>query len=119
MDVNPDKQVAAMEDIAALPRQNGELLFEAPWEGHAFGLAVALNHGGQYEWREFHQRFVDEIARAEAGNATSTYYERWLASLERLLAEKGFVSAEELERRAREIESAQHAEHEHDHDHAP
>ena len=36
----PD-EVAFMEGVAALPRDNGELVFAAPWEGRAFALAVA------------------------------------------------------------------------------
>ena len=28
---------------AAPPRDNGELVFAAPWESRAFGLALALN----------------------------------------------------------------------------
>lgn len=31
-----------MSGAAALPRRNGELVFEAPWQGRAFGLALAL-----------------------------------------------------------------------------
>ena len=38
-----DRLIANMEGSAALPRKNGELVFEAPWEGRAFGIAVALS----------------------------------------------------------------------------
>ena len=31
---------------AAPPRDNGELVFAAPWESRAFGLALALNEAG-------------------------------------------------------------------------
>ena len=30
---------------ADVPRRNGELLFAAPWEGRAFGLAAAYVEG--------------------------------------------------------------------------
>jgi hypothetical protein len=30
-----------MEGTAALPRQNDELVFNAPWESRALGMAVA------------------------------------------------------------------------------
>ena len=38
-----------MEAKNALPRENGELVFQAPWEARAFGLAVALNEKDLYE----------------------------------------------------------------------
>ena len=33
---------AEAEGPAAPPRANGELVFEAPWESRAFGIAIAL-----------------------------------------------------------------------------
>src|SRR5262249_16430015 len=40
---------------AAPPRDNGELVFAAPWESRAFGLALALNEAGLIDWEEFRQ----------------------------------------------------------------
>src|SRR5262249_18525318 len=45
-----DRVVAAMEGATALPRENGELVFDEPWQGRAFGMAVALHEDGLYEW---------------------------------------------------------------------
>ena len=42
----PDRQVADMAGPSALPRKNGELVFEEAWEGRVFGLATAM-HAGQ------------------------------------------------------------------------
>ncbi len=39
-----------MEGDVALPRSNGELVFNVPWEGRAFGIAVALKDSGLYRW---------------------------------------------------------------------
>jgi nitrile hydratase accessory protein len=102
-----DRQVSNMEGDAALPRSNGELLFEAPWEGRAFGIAVVLNEDGRYEWREFRDQLVAEIAAEEAAATESSYYERWLASLERLAVAKGLVTEAELETRTAEYASGQ------------
>ena len=33
------------------PRANGELVFEAPWESRAFGVAVALHESGALRLR--------------------------------------------------------------------
>ena len=114
MNESPDKQIANMEEGIALPRRNGELVFEAPWEGRAFGMAVALNESGEYEWSEFQNMLAAEIADAEQGHDSSTYYERWLASLEKLLLDKGMLEAKELEVRTTEYASGERDDDWHD-----
>ena len=104
MTSSPDRNIANMEGASALPRKNGELVFEAPWEGRVFGIAVALGDEGLYEWRDFSQRLSAEIADT-AGESRSSYYEQWLAALEKLALEKGFVTGEELDRRTDEFAS--------------
>src|SRR5260370_31691372 len=92
-----DNSVAYLEGEAALPRKNGELVFAAPWEGRAFGLAVLLSEKGAYAWDEFRTRLVHEIAHG--GEA---YYEGWLDALESPLLARGLVNGGELTRRAEE-----------------
>lgn len=110
-----DMTIANMDESIALPRSNGELVFGAPWEGRAFGIAVALNEEGQYDWSEFQRRLADEIAQAERTDASSTYYERWLASLERLVLDKGMFTPEELDRRTAEYASGRRNDDWHQH----
>ena len=108
-----DRQIADMEEGISLPRKNGELVFDAPWEGRAFGMAVALNENGEYEWSEFQRLLAAEIADAKNSNDPSTYYERWLASLEKLLLDKGMLEAKELEVRTSEYASGERDDHWH------
>jgi nitrile hydratase accessory protein len=74
----------------APPRTNGSLCFAFPWERQAFGMAVALARDGYFEWEEFRQEMISEIAEWERTHAPDNpewhYYERWLAVLERLVA---------------------------------
>jgi nitrile hydratase accessory protein len=108
-----DQHIAEMDEQIALPRKNGELVFEAPWEARAFGLAVALSEGGLYSWQDFSQGLAIEIAIAEQEGITSSYYERWLAALEKLVIAKGLMTAEEFH-----VWTAKQAlEDEHDDDH--
>ena len=102
-----DGRISLMTGDAALPRDNGELVFQAPWEGRAFGIAVAMNEDGAYDWAEFRDRLVDEIAEAERDDSPSSYYERWLASTERLAIERGFITADELDARTAEYASGE------------
>jgi nitrile hydratase accessory protein len=106
-----DPAIVGME---GLPRQNGELVFEAPWQARAFGVAVALCREQGIEWDAFRSRLVDEIAAWEREPHDEwSYYERWAASLERLVLELGLVGEAELATRAARLAHADR----HDHDH--
>jgi cobaltochelatase CobN len=100
----PSRLVSGMEGPIAVPRKNGELVFEEPWEGRVFGMAVALHDRRLYAWQEFQTSLIDEIGKAETTADAGRYYERWLVSFERLLADKGVVTPEELEDRTEAFE---------------
>jgi nitrile hydratase accessory protein len=87
-----------------LPRKNGELIFEEPWESRAFGMAVALNEDQCYPWEDFRERLISQIAGADARDDPAGYYERWLAAFEQLLDENGIISKDELDERTFEFE---------------
>lgn len=81
-----------------LPRRNGALVFDAPWEGRSFGLALALHERGLFQWEEFRQQLKRSIAEDPGGD----YYERWLLALERLLLQKGLLTQSEIANRVDE-----------------
>jgi nitrile hydratase accessory protein len=112
-----DDRIANMEGEVALPRSNGELVFAAPWEARAFGLAVALNEAGVYPWRDFSQGLAREIAAQEANAGPSTYYERWLATLQELVITHGLVTPAEIEAMMAAQALLDDHDHGHDHDH--
>jgi hypothetical protein len=65
-----------------LPRRNGELAFDAPWQSTVFALAAAVvEHafGGNRE--PFRQQLIAAIS-AEPGRP---YWESWTAALEALV----------------------------------
>ena len=109
--------IGLIDGPGALPRKNGELVFEAPWEGRAFGMAVALSDQQVYAWEDFRQRLIAEIATADAANSSSTYYERWTAALESLLTARGLISPAELDARAAEYLAGERDDFDHDHEH--
>jgi nitrile hydratase accessory protein len=92
-----ERVVAAMQGAEGMPRKNGELVFEEPWQGRVFGMAVALHEQGVYEWEEFRQALIADIAAAEARGGPFVYYEIWLATFEELLGRKGLLTPEEVE----------------------
>ena len=102
---------------AAPPRQNGELVFETPWEGRLFGITMALREAGCFEWEDFRRLLIEEIAAwerqaAERAGARWSYYECWQGALERLLIRKGLCGLAELKGRAGEL-AARPAGHDH------
>ena len=119
MTAGAQAEVTAMAGAEALPRSNGELVFEEPWQARVFGVAVGLVTEQGLDWEEFRGRLIEEIAAwehghpGESGDAYS-YYERWLAALERLVLERGLVTAAELEEHVLEV-AAEDDHHHHDH----
>ena len=105
MTATPDRQIADMDGPSALPRKNGELVFESAWEGRVFGLATALHNGRLFEWNEFRDRLIDEISAADRRGEDDGYYEHWLDAFERLLLDKGLLTRDELAARLAEFES--------------
>jgi len=97
-----DRDVADLKGPAAMPRRNGELVFNRPWEGRAFGMAVALRGSGRFGWDAFRERLEHEIALAGPADDGTGYYEHWLAAFEDLLVDKGLVNRDELVHRADE-----------------
>jgi nitrile hydratase accessory protein len=108
-----ENRVEDLSDDLAVPRRNGELVFAAPWEGRVFGMAVALSDNQHCEWDAFRDRLAAEIAAAEEHGDDSGYYERWLASFERLLLDTGLLTADELDTRTAEYTAGLYDEHEH------
>lgn len=98
------RHVADMEGTAALPRQSGELIFQDPWEGCVFAMAVALCEQELYPWSEFRDCLITEIAAAERPEippeSRPTYYECWLAAFEALLLARGVLTKAKIETRA-------------------
>ncbi|HEY7539017.1 MAG TPA: nitrile hydratase accessory protein [Methylomirabilota bacterium] len=105
MDPIPSREIADMAGTAALPRKNGELVFDEAWQGRIFGMTVAMSHEASFAWREFQAHLIDEIAHAEREGEATSYYERWLNAFEQLLADKGLLDPAALAERARDFES--------------
>ena len=119
----------ALDGAVAPPMQNGELVFEAPWQGRAFGIARGMAERGVYAWDDFRDRLIAEIgafdrdaaAIARAGGAAPAfhYYDHFLRALETLLVERRIVVAGELQARIHAFEARPHGhDHVHGDDHA-
>ncbi|MCP3466541.1 nitrile hydratase accessory protein [Bradyrhizobium sp. CCGUVB23] len=91
----------AIRAVPGIPRDDDGPVFRAPWEAHAFAMALTLYERGLFSWNEWAAALAEEISRAQgAGDPDTgeTYYLHWLATLERLVAIKGVTSTETLHR---------------------
>ena len=91
----------ATRTVPGIPRDADGPVFREPWEAQAFAMALALHARGLFSWNEWAAALAAEIKRAQAaGDADTgeTYYRHWLATLERLIADKGVATPDTLHR---------------------
>ena len=78
----------ALAATAPLPRSNGELVFEEPWQGRALGMTVVALERARIPWAEFSNRLAQAVARHgydPVEPAAAAYYAAWLDALEATL----------------------------------
>jgi nitrile hydratase accessory protein len=98
MDAAAARATSALPDI---PRDDEGPVFHEPWEAQAFAMALALHERGLFTWSEWAAALAGEIKRAQAAgdpDTGETYYRHWLATLEKLIADKGVATSETLHR---------------------
>jgi len=81
------------------PRDNGELVFAAPWERRVFGLTVAACRSGACDWETFRTRLIRRIADDD----TRPYWQSWTAALEDILDDNAVLARGELDEQHQEI----------------
>jgi nitrile hydratase accessory protein len=79
---------------AAWPGTGDEPVFDQPWEGRAFAVAVELVEARGLSWEDFRDELVAAID-AEPGRP---YYEAWVHALERVVMTRTTVDAASLAR---------------------
>jgi nitrile hydratase accessory protein len=99
-----DAQVRdVIANVPGFPRRGNAPVFAEPWQAQAFAIAVSLEQRGLFTWSEWAETLGDEIRKAvTAGDPDdgTSYYNHWMATLERLIAEKGVADREALARTA-------------------
>ncbi len=84
-------------------------MFKAPWEAHAFALALTLHERGAFTWKEWAQALSEVIAEVRRRGDPDTgedYYRHWLTALERMVAQKGIVTEALLQQRRQQWDEA-------------
>src|SRR5687768_843960 len=100
--MNGPHDMGGMHGFGPVVREENEPVFHGDWEKRVNGvmrMALARRIYNIDEMRHGIERM------SPAAYLASSYYERWLASAELLLAEKGVVSPEELDARVALLEA--------------
>jgi nitrile hydratase len=92
--MNGAHDMGGLHGFGSVVPEADEPTFHAAWEGRVFALVLAAGRPGQ--WNIDMVRFAREN-RPPADYLAKSYYEIWLAGLEAMLAERGLVSADEIE----------------------
>ena len=87
-------------------REQNEPVFHEAWEGRICVINRICSVQGFYNIDEF-RHGIERMAPAEY--LAASYYERWLATVERNLVEKGILTAAEVEARTKELRTRPNA----------
>jgi nitrile hydratase accessory protein len=93
--------VQATTALPDVPRDKDGPVFREPWEAQAFAIVLSLYDRGLFTWKEWAAALSDEIRIAQASgdpDTGTTYYRHWLATLEKMVAQKGVATLETLDR---------------------
>ncbi len=110
---------ASLPEHLQPPMENGEVIFQAPWEGRVFAMAVALHEAGVFPWMAFQTCLIEEIAaweRVHDDAAGYPYFELFGQALQTLLATEQVIGEPELNARASTF-AARASDHDHPHEH--
>jgi nitrile hydratase accessory protein len=81
--VDPEAARRTAEAVPSIPRDANGPVFRAPWQAHAFAMALALHERGLFAWSEWAAMLGEQIKKAQAAgdpDTGETYYHHWLAT---------------------------------------
>jgi len=97
--IDPVAAHHALRANPGLPADTHGPVFREPWEAQAFAMTLALHDKGLFAWREWAAMLGETIKAAQAAgdwDTGDTYYYHWLATLERMVAQKAVTTQADL-----------------------
>jgi len=91
--MNGAQDMGGMMGFGPVSAEQDEPVFHSAWERRAFALTLAMAAPGA--WNIDQSRAARESLHP-AQYLAKSYYELWLAGLEKLMAERGLITAEEI-----------------------
>lgn len=94
--MNGVHDLGGMQGFGRIEREEDEPVFHARWESRVRGMMTAGSRLGVFNLDEF--RWAVE-RMDPARYLAASYYEKWLAAIERLYIEKGVITQKEMDER--------------------
>ena len=79
----------------SLPRSNGSVVFDAPWQARAHAMAVLTVEATGREWDDFRRHLIAAIDEAP----DRPYWECWVAGLDAFVVDCGIDDPDALHHR--------------------
>ena len=76
----------------SLPRDNGAVVFDAPWQGRALAMAVLAVERTGHRWDDFRAHLIASIDE----NPERPYWESWVVALDQFLVETRITETDAL-----------------------
>src|SRR4051812_20706945 len=99
--MNGVHDLGGMHGFGAIVREANEPLFHAEWEGHIWAIEELLEESRYFTVDAFRYG-IERMAPADY--LRSSYYERWLASIESNLIAESIISSDELDARIDQLQ---------------
>ena len=118
-----DAAYGDLPEAISPPMANGEVVFEAPWQGRLFGMAVALAEKGVFDWADMQASLIAVIETDTVPDAPYEYYTHFAHALSRVLEQAEILSEKALADLMAEFAERppghdhHHHDHHHEHDH--
>ena len=97
--IDPAASRLAVQANPGLPTDSQGPVFHEPWQAQAFAMTLALHEKGLFAWGEWAAMLGETIKAAQAAgdpDTGETYYNHWLETLERMVAEKSVTTPADL-----------------------
>lgn len=69
--------------------------FDEPWQAQLFALTIAMSEAGHFAWTDWTEALgatLENLGAARPLDGGADYYAAWLATLERLLDQRGLAA---------------------------
>jgi hypothetical protein len=99
MTAHPPDVDADLAGPASPPRDNGDIIFGAPWERRVFGLTVAACRSGALQWEAFRDALIAHIANDDSRG----YWHNWTSALQETLEDAAVLTRDEIVLREHEL----------------
>ena len=109
-------EIPRHDGMPPLPLDAEGPVFREPWEAQAFAIVLTLYQRKHFTWPEWVDALSGEIKNAKSHSGSGlepTYYQHWLAALEKLLIAKDLARQAELDARKTELEANPPDRHDH------